>query len=165
MLKNTNKDYFSKLNPKLVLGNKNFWRTIKPYFLDQGKLQGSNKIMISEKNCLVSDDRRLFDMFNEHFININKTLDLKPSIISTTTSLPKIIETFKDHPSIKKIFSLQKKECQFMFHYVCENEVRKVILNMNEKKANLTDDIPAGILKGCVDSYISRSNSCIQERW
>ena len=62
LLKNTNKDYFSKLNPKLVLGNKNFWRTIKPYFSDQGKLQGSNKIMISAKNCLVSDDRRLFEM-------------------------------------------------------------------------------------------------------
>ena len=25
---------------------------------------------------------------------------------------------------------------------------------MEEKKANLTGDIPAGILKGCVDSYI-----------
>ena len=35
-----------------------------------------------------------------------------------------------------------------------ENEVRQVILNMEEKKANLTGDIPAGILKGCVDSYV-----------
>ena len=26
---------------------------------------------------------------------------------------------------------------------------------MNEKKANLTCDIPPGIVKGCVDSYIS----------
>ena len=34
-------------------------------------------------------------------------------------------------------------------------ESRKVILNMKEKKANLTGDIPAGILKGCVYSYIS----------
>ena len=50
---------------------------------------------------IVRDDRRLSEIFNEHFINITKTLDLKPSIISTTTtSLPKIIETFKDHPTI-----------------------------------------------------------------
>ena len=27
-------------------------------------------------------------------------------------------------------------------------------LNMEEMKANLTGDIPAGILKDCVDSYI-----------
>ena len=67
------------------------------------------------------------------------------------------------------MFSLRREECQFKFHSVSENEVRKVILNMNEKKANLTGDIPAGILKGCVDSYIpiftkilntSLENSC-----
>ena len=35
---------------------------------------------------------------------------------------------------------------------VSENEVRKVILNMNGKKANLTADILAEILKCCVHS-------------
>ena len=40
------------------------------------------------------------EFFNAHFVNITKTLDLKPSIISTTTSPPEIIETFKDHPRI-----------------------------------------------------------------
>ena len=110
--------------------------------------------MISEKDCIVSDNRRLSEIFNEHFINITKTLDLKPSIISTPTSLPEIIETFKDHRTIKKISSLQREECQFKFHSINENEVRMVILNMEEKKVNLTGDIPAGILKGCVDSYI-----------
>ena len=74
--------------------------------------------MISEKDCIVSDKRRLSEIFNEYFINITKTLDLKPSIISTTTSLPEIIETFKDPPSIKKISSLQREECQFKFHSV-----------------------------------------------
>ena len=60
-----------------------------------------------------------------------------------------------------------------------------VALNMDEKKANLTGDIPAGIMKVCVDSYISilakleyfirnrlfyeptdisGSDSCVQER-
>ena len=82
--------------------------------------------MISEKNCIVFDDRRLSEIFNEHFINITKTLDLKPSIISTTT--------FKDHPSIEKIFYLRREECQFKFHSLSENEVRKVVLNMDEKK-------------------------------
>ena len=47
------------------------------------------------------------------------------------------------------------RECQLKFHFVSENEVRKVILSMNEKKANLTGDISAWILKGCADSYIS----------
>ena len=62
--------------------------------------------MISEKDCIVSDTRRLSEIFNEHFINITKTLDLKPNITSTTSRLPEIIETFKDHPSTKKCFLL-----------------------------------------------------------
>ena len=83
-------------------------------------------------------------------------MDLKPSInqVFTNKSVPKITETFKDHSSIKKDFSLKREECQFKFHSVSENEVRKVILNMDGKKANLTGDIPGGILKGCVDSCI-----------
>ena len=111
--------------------------------------------MISEKDCTVSDDRRLSEIFNTHFINITKTLDLKPSIFSTKKSVPEIIETFKDHPSIKQIFSFEREKCQFKFHFVSENEVWKVTLNMDGEKANLTGDIPAGILKGCADSYIS----------
>ena len=75
-LRKTKKDYFSKVNPKLVSGNKNFWRTIKLYFSYKEKF--SNKIMISEKDCIVFDDRKLSEIFNEHFINITKTSDLKP---------------------------------------------------------------------------------------
>ena len=57
--------------------------------------------------------------------------------------------------ALRKIFSLRRGECQFKFNSVSENEVRKVILNTDGKKANLTGDIPAGKLKGCVDSYVS----------
>ena len=82
--------------------------------------------MISEKDCIVSDDRRLSEIFNTHFINITKTLDLKPSIISTNKSVPEIMETFKYHPSIKKKFSLRREECQFKFHSVSENELERL---------------------------------------
>ena len=52
--------------------------------------------MISEKDCkdCIFNDRGLPEIFYKHFINITKTLDLKQCIISITTSLPKIIETF-----------------------------------------------------------------------
>ena len=110
--------------------------------------------MISEKD-IVSDDIRLSEIFNAHFISITKTLDLKPSIISTNKSVPDIIETFQGQPSIKKMFSSRREESQFKFHSLSENEVRKVILNMDGKKVNLTGDIHADIRKGYIDSYIS----------
>ena len=59
----------------------------------------SNKRMIPERDCRVSDGKRLSKIFNEHFLNITKTLDPKPSVIFTTTSLLEIIETFQSHPS------------------------------------------------------------------
>ena len=102
LLRKTKKYYFSKVNPKLVSDNKNFWRTIKPYFSDKGNF--SNKIMISQKNCIVSDDRRLSEIFNTQFINITKTLDLKPSIISTNKSVPKFLKLLKIILASRKIF-------------------------------------------------------------
>ena len=49
------------------------------------------------------------EILKKYFIKVTKTLDLKPSIISTNKSVPKIIETFKHHPIIKKIFSLRRE--------------------------------------------------------
>ena len=81
---------------------------------------------------------------------------LKSSTVSTTKSFPEIIESFKDHqPKIEEIFCLRWEEFQFKFHSVSESEVRKVLLKMDEKKADLTGDILAGIRKVCVDSCIS----------
>ena len=55
--------------------------------------------MISERDCRVADGKRLSRIFNEPFLNITETLDPKPSVIFTTTSLIEIIETFQSHPS------------------------------------------------------------------
>ena len=104
LLRKTKKDYFSKVNPKLLSGNKNFWRIIKPYFSETTK---GNKIMILEKHCAVSDDRRLSEIFSGYFINITKTLEIKASIISTTTPLPENFEIFKIILVLRK-FSLCK---------------------------------------------------------
>ena len=73
---------------------------------------------------------------------------LKSSTVSTTKSFPEIIESFKDHQrKIEEIFYLRWEEFQFKFHSVSESEVRKVLLKMDEKKADLTGDILAGIRK------------------
>ena len=93
LLRKTKKYYFLKVKPKLVSDNINFWQTIKPYFSDKGNL--SNKTMISEKDYIVSDDRRLSGIFNTHFINITKTLDLKPSLFLLIKVFPKLLKLLK----------------------------------------------------------------------
>ena len=51
--------------------------------------------MISEKDCIVSDDKRQSEIFNTHFIDITNSLDLKPSIIFSTKVLPKLLRLLK----------------------------------------------------------------------
>ena len=75
---------------------------------------------------MVSDNKGLPEFFNEHLISITKTLDLTPSSISTTKSFPESIKAFKERPRIMKIFSLRGERCQFKFHSVSENDVKKV---------------------------------------
>ena len=104
---------FSNVNLKLVLNNKNFWRTIKSYFSENGNF--SDKIMISEKDSVVSDDRRLSEIFNTRFINITKTLAPKPGIISTTKSLPKIIKLLKIILALRKFFLCEERSVTSSF--------------------------------------------------
>ena len=71
--------------------------------------------MISEKVFTVSVGIELSEIFNDHFLNITKTLDLKPDIISTTTSLPEIIGAFQDNPALNFFFVREGVSVQVPF--------------------------------------------------
>ena len=45
------------LNLKDLSDNRNFWKTIKPYFSNKGL--NSNKLLLKEKGKLVSDEKEL----------------------------------------------------------------------------------------------------------
>lgn len=145
-------DYFSNIKPNLCRIIKFFWQTIEPYFPDKGNF--SNKMIISDFRQFVTIEDCLV-ICNEHFVNINKTLDLYPSMNFTATILPEIIEAFEHHPNVKKNFFGGGVECQFKFGFASENDFRKIFSNMEEINTPLNDDIPAEILKSCVDSCIS----------
>ena len=85
--------------------------------------------MKSGKDCIVSNDRVLFYIFNEHFINEIKTSDLKPSIISTTTNLPEIISAFKKAFFFAREVSVQVPFCKLK---LCQ---KGYLILMDEKKA------------------------------
>ena len=63
------------LNLKDLSDNRNFWKTIKPYFSNKGL--NSNKLLLKEKGNLVSDEKELATIMNNFFINITKDLELK----------------------------------------------------------------------------------------
>ena len=58
-----------------------------------------------------------------------------PQVIPKSLKLFKVILAIAGvRPSLNKIFSLGKEECQMKFYSLRGNEVRKAILNMAEKR-------------------------------
>ena len=66
----TKKEYFSKLDIIKISDSKKFRKTIKPFFSDKG--QNCNKMMLSEKKQVISDETTIADTMNKQFVNITK---------------------------------------------------------------------------------------------
>ena len=72
LLRNTKTDYFQKLNIKDLTDNKKFWKTVKAFFSNKGL--NSNKLMLKEKDVVVSDEKALATLMNNYFVNIKRAL-------------------------------------------------------------------------------------------
>ena len=100
LLRKTKKNYFTNLNIKDITDSKTFWKTIKPNF--NGKGSSSSKIILSEKGSIFNENKNICITMNNYFINITKTLNLKPYKYPNTVNINEIISTFDNHISIKK---------------------------------------------------------------
>ena len=60
---------------KDLTDNKKFWKTIKPFCSNKGL--NSNKIMLREKDVLISDEKALATLMSKYFVHITTDLDLK----------------------------------------------------------------------------------------
>ena len=100
------------LNLKDLSDNRNFWKTIKPYFSNKGL--NSNKLLLKEKGNLVSDEKELAAIMNNFFVNITKDLELKKDSKGKLNNLEDILKAFESHPSIEKKLSILLKSSLFV---------------------------------------------------
>ena len=103
---------------------------------------------------------------NEYFINISKSLKIKPNLISSYETIHKIVTIFQYHHSIQRIKSLNFENCNVLnFSQVNEKDVRDEILNLSSKKATRKGDIPANILRDNIEIYVTELtrliNTCL----
>ena len=70
LFRETKKKSFENINIKDINNNKNFWKTIKPFF--NHKRLNTNKLMLIEKNNLISEESVLADTMNQCFTSIRK---------------------------------------------------------------------------------------------
>ena len=123
LLRNIKKDYFEKLNIKDLTDNKKFWKTIKPLFSNKGL--NSNKLMLTEKDVKVADEKVLSTLMNNYFVNVTADLDLKrdsENFHDTPASVYNIKEKFQDHQSVLKIRKAFNVTDLFSFHEITEDE-------------------------------------------
>ena len=111
------------------MANKKFWKKLK--LLTNKRWFFEDKISIEVNDELVSDAKILTKIFNEHYINIaNKSSGTKPislgdsanSLLDETT-VGRIIDTYRDNPSITTIKSSVTKNSKFNLPHETAQEI------------------------------------------
>ena len=147
------KKFCNNLNLKLFTDNKVFWKTVKPFLSDKGKL--TRKINISEGDTIVSEDNKVAEILNTYFSESIKSLNIKENsfILNSTNHLSDRIETALhkfniQHPSILKIREkVGDGPGTFKFKNMTVGEVIRKINRLNRKKATTSNSIPITNLK------------------
>ena len=72
------KQHFKKATENGLVSNRAVWNLVKPFLSNKGGL-ASNDIALIKKNEIVTDDQKLTEIFNDHYINIvEKSNGTKP---------------------------------------------------------------------------------------
>ena len=89
---------------------------------------------------------------------------MKPSTVSNTSDIDKIIKHFHDDINICKIKEADSetlREDDFSFKMVYMDKVKKVVLKLNSKKSTTYGAIPASILKQIIEVYLKHLTNTI----
>ena len=104
LLRKTKMNYYGNLNDKNITGNKNFWKTVKPFLSD--KSVNSDKIHLIENGELINSKSKTAKVLNEFFSNIVKNLkipeyeNLNCNFEKVKDPVLKAILKYRNHPSI-----------------------------------------------------------------
>ena len=131
LLRRTKKGYCGNLDPKKVADNRIFWRTVKP-FLSNKSIE-NEKIILVEKEEILTNDSSVAKVLNNFFSNIVKTLGISdymhshPLAKEVNDPTLRTIMKYQNHPSVLTIPGKYKNDSIFTFSYVTKEEVLKEI--------------------------------------
>lgn len=163
--KRAKKDYFSKLDVKLLQDNKTFWKTMGNELSDKGR--GNHKItLVDNNNNIISNDEDVAKQFDYVFSNAVKKLDIPQIPVNNVEGNWDVVDTailkYKDHPSISKINQKMSTPMEdFEFHSVNEAYILKVIKGLKKGKATLFKHIPGKILIENADILCNKMSELI----
>ena len=149
--------YLNKSAADGIVTDKSFWKFIKP-FLKNKSCHLQNDIMLIENDEIITEEKDLVEIFNEHYINIvEKSSGIKPvnvtmmhNIFDNDTAINVIIEAYQNHPSVTKIKEIIVKNTikrSFKFDSVPKPYIRTLLKNIHIKRATGVDRIPPKLVK------------------
>ena len=157
LYKKERKKYFNSLDINDVHNVKKFWKIWNPLISD--KCRTNNTITLVKGNNILSNQAEVAEEFKGEFSNavnnLNIDFEWKPtSDISNITDLTdKVIEKYKDHPSILKINEHYGATDSIGFTMVSEQHILDLIADFDTKKATTFNNIPGKCLKDHAKTY------------
>ena len=94
------RNFFTNLDIRQVQDNKRFWKIVKPLLLSKSK--SSEKIILTERDSIITDNEEIAETLSDYFINIADSLKI-PTGISNLNDIHYITDFFRNHHSINKI--------------------------------------------------------------
>ena len=158
----TQKLYFRNLDPKNITTSKSFYQTFKPYF--SSKYSQFEKLILVEKDAIISDNLSVAEVMNHFFINITDTLDIKEwptsaEIEAIQNPITRAILKYENHPSINMIKQHSIINDKFNFHHITPDEILYEVKKLNSSKGT-SGDIPIRIIKNYLSTYIIPLTDC-----
>ena len=164
-----------KVSEKGIEANKSFWNFFKPFMTNKGMVTSNDITLIKGKN-VITDEYEISQTFNKHYINIvEKSCGNKPNKIGTTLGslndsdvIDRIIKSYQNHPSVLKIKNKFGSDLNsFDFQQITTSEVKKLLKEIDIKKAVGVDTIPPKLIKiGAdiiADSLTQAINCCLRQ--
>ena len=100
---------------------------------------------------IVTDGNKIVKILNDYYVNIvqittgvvpSNIMDDIGSHLSNEELVAKIVDQYKDHPSIKSMKENCKIDCTFSFQEVSSDDVFRHLNNLDGRKAIGDDNIP-----------------------
>ena len=156
LIRQSKKQYYGSLNVNHLTDNKNFWRVVKPNFLN--KILGTNRVILRDGGKIISDTEKIADTFNKFFANIGKAFKIdkdKQFLVETKDVFDIVLEAIKKysaHPTIVKIKDKMNNNA-FSFRKVTYEEILIEINSLDTSNSPQSEDIPFKITKDNADIF------------
>ena len=139
--------------------NKLFWKTVRPFFSNNGSHRGNIKLVEGVK--LLQDDSEVVEQLNNFFKEAVSTLDVNEDSyiinpengVHISDPIEKAITKFKFHPSILLINDNIVNQDKFSFKPISKLDIDKEVHIINPKKASTSERISPEILN--INSEVS----------